>query len=200
MPLPHLIFDLGGVLVAWDPAAIARTFTPDPALQARLLADIFQHPDWAERDRGVTPAAELHVRFAARAGLPPAEMDRLMHIVRGSLTLLPDTAAWLRELHARGHRLFCLSNMPQDHYQSLRAAYDFWDVFEGIVISGAVGLIKPEAAIFTHLLGAFGLDAADCIFIDDVAKNIAAAGRLGMRGIQFTEIAQARAELERLTG
>jgi putative hydrolase of the HAD superfamily len=192
------IFDLGGVLVEWQPARIARNFSADPALQQSILEGIFRHPDWVEKDRGSLSVPELEKRFSARTQLAPDEIRRLMVQVRASLQLKADTLAWIRELKASGFPLYCLSNMPSDHEAYLRQRYDFWALFDGIVTSNRVGMVKPEPGIFLHLLQAFGLDPQNCVFIDDGPANIEIAQSLGIHGIHFKGAAGARRAFERI--
>ncbi len=192
------IFDLGGVLVEWKPDQIARGFTADPALQKSILENIFHHPDWVEKDRGSLTAGELEVRFAARTGLPAVEIRRLMAQVRAALELKNSTLAWIQELKQEGFPLYCLSNMPPDHEAYLRERYDFWGLFDGIVTSHRVGLVKPEPEIFRHLLRTYKLDPQTCVFIDDGQANIRVAGEIGIHGVHFTGIEEARRTFERI--
>ena len=193
-----IIFDLGGVVIEWDPAEIVRSFTPDPSLGESLLRNIFHHPDWVKKDRGSLSAEALVGRFALRTGLSAAEIERLMALVRASLHLKNDTLAWIHELKTEGFPLYCLSNMPSDHEAYLRQRYGFWDLFDGIVTSNRVGLVKPEPEIFRHLLEAHGLDPEKCVFIDDWEANIQVAGTFGIRGIQFRNVPDARRQFEQL--
>ena len=195
MPITTISFDLGGVVVTWDPAKIVANFIKSPRRQAQILEGIFHHPDWAEKDRGLVPEAELEKRFGARTGLTQAEVRRLLDAARESLSLKTDTVAWMDELRGQGFRLFGLSNMPQDHYRYLRERFDFWERFEGLLISSDIAWVKPEPEIFEQFLSRFNLHPLDCIFIDDSQANINAAGELGIRGIRFTDTHQARDSL-----
>jgi putative hydrolase of the HAD superfamily len=196
----QIIFDLGGVLVEWEPQAIAEKFTPDPGLRESLLVNIFHHRDWVEKDRGSLTTAQLETRFAARTGLSAREIRALMAQVRASLHLKTETLAWVRELKAGGFPLYCLSNMPADHEAYLRERYGFWDLFDGIVTSNRVGMVKPEPVIFQHLLETHGLEPENCVFIDDGKANIRVARSFGIRGIQFKSIEDARPQFERMLG
>jgi putative hydrolase of the HAD superfamily len=184
------------VLVEWDPDGIIAQFTQDVDLAARLKREIFDHQDWAEKDRGIISALESNRRFAERTGLSEAQIAELMQIILPSLGLLSATLPLMDELSERGLRLYCLSNMPVEHYDYLRHKYNFWDKFEGIVISGCVYLVKPEAEIYQYLLSEFRLEPEKCVFLDDSPKNIIAAQEQGIHGIVFRDADSCREELK----
>jgi putative hydrolase of the HAD superfamily len=192
----NIIFDLGGVVVTWNPALLIATMFADSAVQARVLADVVSHPDWLALDRGTLAPEEAIVRAVARTGLPMADITALLQAVPPALVAIPDTVQLLYRLKARGHRLFCLSNMHVASIEYLDRTYDFWEVFEGRVISCYINLIKPEPAIYRHLLEQHGLDGTDTVFIDDVAVNLHAAAEFGIRTIQFESPQQCEERLK----
>jgi HAD superfamily hydrolase (TIGR01509 family) len=194
----NVIFDLGGVLLEWNPDDILSRFQPDCELRSRLRAELFGHADWRMFDRGGMSESEVIDRMQARIGLARAELIAIVDAVRESLVEKPDTVKLIRALHQRGVALYCLSNMPASIYAELRIRHEFWDVFRGIVISGEVMMVKPEPEVFTHLLERFGLRAGETVFIDDLPANIEAARRIGLHTIQFRDAAQCQQELDGL--
>ncbi len=193
----NIVFDLGGVVVRWEPdALIAEAFT-DPAVRARVRRDLIDHPDWLELDRGTLPLETAVARAAERTGLPAGQLTRFMRRVPPSLTPIAGTIDLLYRLKAWGHPLFCLSNMQVASIEYLERTHAFWDAFSGKVISCRVQLCKPEPAIYAHLLGAFRLDAAETVFIDDLDVNLSAAARFGIRTIRFEDPAQCERQLRR---
>ncbi|MFI4869255.1 MAG: HAD family hydrolase [Steroidobacterales bacterium] len=198
----NVIFDLGGVVLEWNPDQILSRFQPDPDLRIRLRADLFG-PDWRLFDRGSLTEPELIGRLQARIGLTRAELIAIVDAVRESLVEKPDTVRLVRALHRRGIPLYCLSNMPASIYAHLRRRHAFWDVFRGIVISGEVRMAKPEPEVFTHLLQRFDLRAGETVFVDDLGINIDAARAAGLRTVWFRDATQCQRELEQwipLTG
>lgn len=195
MNIRNIVFDLGGVLIGWEPDKMIAKFTQDFDLAARMRREIFDHPDWSEKDRGVVPVGEINRRFAQRTGLTENEIAAFMHIIRESLPLMEDTLPLMDELRQKGLSLYCLSNMPVDHYVYLKKRYDFWDKFDGIVISGEVKLVKPEQEIYNYLLDNFNLIPSACVFLDDSPANIAAAQNAGIHGIVFRDVDSCRDEL-----
>ena len=194
----NVIFDLGGVVFEWDPDGIIRAVFDDANVQARIKAQVFAHPDWAETDRGTLSEADAIVRWAARTGRTEAEMDALMRATEARLRVKADTIALMDELIARGLTLFCLSNMPIERYDYLHRTHDFWDKFHGIVISGHIKMLKPAPEIYQHLLYTYKLDASECVFLDDMPDNIAAARALGIHGLVFTSADACRQQIEQL--
>jgi HAD superfamily hydrolase (TIGR01549 family) len=191
----NVIFDFGGVLVRWQPEAVIASFYADDALRQRVREAVIRHPDWVDIDRGTLSEDTAIERFAARMHRPAAEMRELMRHIKDSLTALPDSVALLEELVQRGVPVYGLSNMSAPIFALLRSRYDHWDRFRGIVISGEVGLVKPEPEIFHHIAERYGLLPAETVFIDDHLPNIESAGRLGFRTIHFADAAQCRREL-----
>lgn len=203
--MKNVIFDLGGVVFDWNPHAIVDVFVRElnldvedaATLGARVKNDVFYHPDWLETDRGTLSAADAVRRFARRLERPQAEMERLWEICNEAMRPKDETVALIHELRERCIPLYVLSNMPVERYAYLEQKHDFWPLFQGIVISGTVKLIKPDAAIYRHLLTRHELRAGTCAFLDDSEPNVNAARALGMHAIHFQSAAQSRPELER---
>jgi putative hydrolase of the HAD superfamily len=196
----QVIFDLGGVLLTWNPDDILTQVFPDPVLKADVTREVFRNPDWAEYDRGTLHESELMRRYHLRTGRPASEMQKITELVRGSLIPVPDSWNLVRDLAARGISLYCVSNMPAATFTCLKSRYDGWGVFRGIVISGEVGLLKPERAIFEYVRDRYGLTPSTTAFIDDHAPNIAAAESVGFRGILFRGADDCRRRLEAIFG
>ena len=123
-------------------------------------------------------------------------MHALMQYVKDSLTPLPDSIALLDELAERGVPLYGLSNMSAPMFALLKSRHRHWDRFRGIVVSGEIGMVKPDPEIFHHLAQRYDLIPAETVFIDDHLPNIESARRLGFRTIHFADADQCRVELE----
>lgn len=196
----NVIFDLGGVVLDWNPDEIASRFQPDAALREEFKKNVFGHSDWQLFDRGVLTELEMIDRIESRAGLPKTQAVDVLDSVRETLVEKSETVRLMRTLHAQGLALFCLSNMPASIYTHLRERHGFWDLFTGIVISSEVKLIKPEAAAFDYLLRKFAISASESVFIDDLPANITGAMGVGLIGIQFHDAQQCEQDLIRLLG
>lgn len=197
-PAGALVFDLGGVVLTWEPEAIVAAVFDDPAVRARVHAQILGHDDWIALDRGTLALEDAIARAARRTGLSPEEVAAFFQAVPPALSPREEMLDLLRRLQSRGHRLFCLSNMHRASLEHLERAHRFWEVFEGRVISCRVQMVKPEPGIYRHLLETHSLRAAATLFVDDVEINVRAAEVVGMRGIRFESRGQCEAELGRL--
>jgi putative hydrolase of the HAD superfamily len=193
----NVVFDLGGVLITWRPQEVIDSFYADPLLRAAVRRDAFQHPDWIEMDRGTLDEQTIGARFAERLQRPPSEMAALFDHVRMCLKPIPPTVDLARGLRDRGLSLYVLSNISEPMFRHIEG-YPLFELFAGAVISGAVKMVKPERAIFEHLVTRFALEHAETVFIDDVARNVEAARAVGLRSILFEDAEQCARELEPL--
>jgi putative hydrolase of the HAD superfamily len=196
----NVIFDLGGVLVTWRPREIIENFYAEPELRTALGEQVFAHPDWVELDRGTLDEQTAARRFAERTSRPVEEMVALLERVRESLQPVPDTVALAESLRSRGLNLYALSNISQTMFDHIRARHAFFDLFSGIVISGAINAVKPEPVIYQHLAERYSLVFAESVFVDDLPANVEAARRLGLAAVLFEDAAQCGRDLERLLG
>ena len=194
----NVIFDLGGVVLEWNPDHIVARVQPVPELRPSLKAALFGHADWRLFDRGALTEPELIERLQVRIGATRQEVEVILDAVRHSLVEKPETLQLIRALQAQGTPLYCLSNMPGSIYTHLRERHNFWGVFSGIVISGQVQMMKPEPEVFKHLLETFNLRAEESVFVDDLPANIESARQVGLHAILFKDAGQCRRELEQI--
>jgi putative hydrolase of the HAD superfamily len=182
---PAFIFDVGNVLLKWSPPDILRAALPPGTDPARYMSEIFAHRLWVELDRGTYEERDVIPELASRLGSAPEEIAHILSVARESLVPLAPGVALLEELDAAGHPLYCLTNMSRETFARVRAKYNFWTRFRGIVVSGQLRMAKPEAAIYRHTLTTHGLDARSTVFIDDHAANVEGARQLGITAVQY---------------
>jgi putative hydrolase of the HAD superfamily len=194
----NVIFDLGGVVLDWNPDAILQGYYTDPSARAAMKSALFKHPDWLQLDRGTLSESEVLERLQQRTGRPEQELHGLFEAIRSSLKPKAETVVLLQRLAQRQVPLYCLSNMAASTFAYLREQHAFWDAFRGIVISGEIKMAKPECEIFEYLLRRYALSASETVFVDDHAPNIQAAQKLGLHTVWFRDAAQCALELERL--
>ena len=195
----NVIFDLGGVLLEWNPAKILADRYAEIAHRELIEEKVFRHQDWLDLDRGTLDEPTAIERFHQRTGFAHDDLSGLMDAARASLLLKHDTWALLHELRENRVPLYCLSNMAAPTFQYLKARYDVWGAFKGIVISGEIGMVKPEPDIFEYLLTKFELDRSRTVFIDDLQANVEAARRVGLHGIHFRDAADCRLQLRAIS-
>ena len=189
------MFDLGGVVVRWEPETLIADLFDDPEVCRVVHSEFVGHPDWVELDRGTLAPEDAVARASERTGLSHFELNHFLQRVPSRLTPITDTVELLHRLKAQGHSLYCLSNMHFASIEHLERTYDFFDVFIGKVISCRLNLCKPEPKIYSHLLETYGLHAADTVFIDDVEINLATARQMGIQTVRFENPVQCTDEL-----
>ena len=198
-PVPSaVVFDVGGVLIDWDPRYLYRKLLPDEPAVERFLAEVCTTEWNAEQDRGrpwAEAVAELAERFPDQAELITAYWRRWDETVGGAID---GTVAVLAELRAAGVPRYALTNFSAETFARVRARYEFLGWFDGIVVSGEERLIKPDPRIYQRLLERYRLAADTTVYLDDSPVNVAAARSLGMLGLHFTNPDQLRTELASL--
>jgi 2-haloacid dehalogenase len=193
-----IVFDFGGVLVDWDPRYVFRGLFADEDAMERWFDEV-EFAAWnLEQDRGRTFAegvAEHSKKFPQHAALLQTYDERWIESIGGEI---PGTVEILRALKQAGYPLYGLSNWAQEKFVLVRERYEFFDWFDGILISSEVKMAKPDPNIFALLLRQIGYAAHECLFIDDAQKNIETAEGLGFRAIRYESAEQlARALTER---
>jgi FMN phosphatase YigB (HAD superfamily) len=123
----NVIFDLGGVLLNWNPSAILERCYADTASRSSMRDALFRHEDWRAFNRGDFTEGDLLVRVQQRTGRGLTELSQVLDTVRDSLVVKPETVAVLRSLSRRRVPLYCLSDMPVSVFAHVRGRYDFWD-------------------------------------------------------------------------
>jgi putative hydrolase of the HAD superfamily len=193
-----IVFDLGGVIVRWQPLELMRQILPqhDPREAMRQIFNGFA-PDaeWSAFDRGTVEPDALAERIAVRTGFDVGDLRRLIAAIPAHIEPLPDSVALLRRVKASRRCLALLSNMPRPFADHLERAHECFGWFDARVYSSRVGHIKPERAIFDHLRDAHGIDPARSVFIDDHLVNVEAARRYGWQALQFQGASHCEAAL-----
>lgn len=198
--IKNVIFDVGNVLVNFRWRELMEDMGLPVELQEVFGENVFGHPMWGELDRGVME--EEDVLDALRGNIPEyrKEFDLLWANVDRLVEPYAYAAPWIASLKERGLKVYLLSNYPRRiftlHTQCGR--FPFIDLVDGKVVSGFVGMMKPDSDIYQHLLEQYGLKAEECAFLDDREDNVAAACALGIHGIVVKNYGQASAELNEL--
>jgi 2-haloacid dehalogenase len=194
-PIEAVVFDIGGVLLDWDPRYLYRSLLPDETSIERFLAEVCT-PSWnAAQDAGRDwdeAVATLTARFPEHADLIRAYHERWPETVAG---VFEDTVAVLRELRAAGVPTYALTNFSAQKWE---IAVERWSVlreFDGAVVSGKERVTKPDPAIYRLLLERYGLAPQTTFFTDDSPANVEAARRVGLRAELFVGADALRAQL-----
>lgn len=198
-PLSAVVFDLGGVLIDWDPRHLYRSlFAGDEAAMESFLATVCT-PEWNARQDAGRPwgeaVAALVEEFPAEREMIVAYHERWPEMLGGAIE---GTVEILAELQARRVSLYALSNWSAETFPVARDRYPFLTWFDGLVISGEERLAKPDPRLFRILLARHRLDPRSTAYVDDSAANVTVAAGLGMAALLFRGPGILRADLARL--
>jgi 2-haloacid dehalogenase len=190
-----VIFDIGAVLIDWNPKYLYAKLLPDEAAIDAYLDEIGFHEWNRALDAGGLwgPGIEdLVTRFPHHKELIEASHLRWHEMLPGAID---GTVAILDRLAEKGTPLYAITNYSTEKWLETKARFPFFGHFRDIVVSGDERLLKPDAAIYRLCLERNALKAGECIFIDDQPKNVAAAAALGIDAIQFEAPEQLEREL-----
>ncbi len=198
MSRPHpsaVVFDIGGVLIDWNPRYLYRLLIEDEAAMERFLAEVCT-PEWnrtLDAGRSFAEAVETLTReHPDEADLIAAYHSRWPEMLGGAFE---DSVSIVGELKARGVPVYALSNWAAETFAATRRQFPFLDDLDGLVISGEVGVGKPDAGIFRHLISRFGIEPSSTVFVDDWDLNVATAVGLGFIAIRFVDAPRLRSQL-----
>ncbi len=181
-----VVFDVGNVLVGFDPPALLRRHLPDFEAQwPRIMERVFRSPYWPMLDRGSGTLAEI-------AGLMIGPHEDLRPAVTRIMTGWPDLRAPVPEgvnalaaCRAHGKKTFVLSNYHHEAFSLIRERFGFFRDFDGFAVSGFLHMCKPDPAIYRYLTDTFALDPARLLFVDDSPPNVEAALNLGWNALCY---------------
>ncbi len=196
-PPTSVVFDVGNVLVDWNPRAFFARHIADPVRLDRFLGEVATL-DWHVQHDAGRPFAETSAELIA---LHPDEADNIRlwgaRFDEQIGAVLPGMADIVAALDARRVPLYALTNFSHEFWPPFRAREaDLFAGFRDILVSGEVGLIKPDPAIYALALARFGLAPGEALFIDDRADNVEAAARGGFVAHRFVDAATLRGVLE----
>ncbi|MFN2340430.1 MAG: HAD family hydrolase [Halanaerobium sp.] len=192
----NIIFDLGNVLLDFDPDSYLEDLGYSGEIKDKLKSEIFATEEWLQLDQGTITQKEAVEKWQERNPEIKDEIGDVMSAWEKILTLKSDTAEILESLAAKNYKMYILSNFHQKAFDYVSSKYDFFKFFDGRVISADIGLIKPNAEIYDHLLDKFDLKAEETVFIDDSKENIKAAFKKGIRVIHFKDADSLEKELK----
>lgn len=193
----NIVFDMGQVLIRWNPAEMLRQFDLTEEERALILCELFTGVEWIQQDRGVLDEEAVVKSVCDR--LPEKLHGTVRELVYGwhqrFLSPIPGMAELVRELKGEGYRLYLLSNASaavRSYFNRIPGS----ECFEQLMISAEEKLLKPSHEIYEQLFSKFGLLAEECWFIDDNPANVEGALSAGMRGTIFrADTARLRREL-----
>jgi putative hydrolase of the HAD superfamily len=199
MMVRNIVFDIGNVLVPWDPAGIeTKAFGQERVEAADFVAPLRGHATWLAVNRGELTLDEAARSYTTEDGFTPEEIDRLYEELFASFPLIAESEALLREVRAAGYRTFAITDNVHEIVAHLKDVHDFWPLFEVAAVSAELGVLKPDPAIYHWLLDTARIEPGESVFLDDLARNVEAARGIGMEAFVFTDAAQARRDMRSL--
>ena len=197
-PRTAVVFDLGGVLIDWDPRYLYRKLFQDEAEMEHFLANVCT-PEWnLQQDGGRTFAeacATVKREHPAHSEMIDAWFERFDEMMAGPIAGTVDILAELREQQVP---IYALSNWSAETFPFAQRRFEFLQWFRAVFLSADVRLVKPDPRIFQRFCARFALQPEQIIYIDDLPRNVEAASKLGMHAIRFTDPASLREELVQL--
>ena len=197
-----VVFDVGGVIVRWQPLELMREHLPHIDAQ-EAFGQVFENwslnSDWRDFDLGRVQPHALAERIARRTGYARESIAAVIASIPAHLQPMAESATLIERVRAAGHRLALLSNMPAPYADHLEAAHECFGWFEHRAWSGRLGMAKPEHAIFDHVQSALAIDdPLQLVFIDDHLGNVEVARACGWHATHFRSAAQVGDELRAL--
>jgi 2-haloacid dehalogenase len=194
----HIVFDIGKVLIHYDPDLPFSRLIPD-AEERKWFFDNVCTGAWnVEQDRGRTWEEAEALLIAEH----PAHEENIRNFRRCWHEMVPhaydDSVAIMEGLIDAGRDVTMLTNFASDTYHEARERFPFLDKPRGVTVSGDIRLIKPDPAIYRHHAASFGLDPAASLFIDDSPKNVEGAKSAGWQAVHFTDAKTLKADLNGL--
>jgi 2-haloacid dehalogenase len=195
----YVVFDLGGVLIDWNPRYLYRQLLPAPEVE-RFLGEVAT-PEWnVQMDEGKPFAEAIAERKAdhpEHGALLDAYFDRWDEMLGGAID---GTVRILERLHAEGVPLYALTNWSAETFPHAERRFEFLALFRDILVSGVERMVKPNPSIYRRLLDRNHLPPADGVFIDDNLPNVHGAEGVGLTAIHFRNPEQLQPELDRFLG
>jgi 2-haloacid dehalogenase len=194
-----IVFDVGNVLIRWDPRNLYRKIFPDDPERMEWFLTHVCAPDWnLEQDRGRSFAdgvALLLPRFPEWEAEIRAYDARWPEMLDGEID---ENVAILQALREAGEKTYAITNFSREKWDITLDLHPVLRDFDTVVVSADEALVKPDPAIYRALLARAGLDAADCVFVDDSERNVVGARHVGMQAVHYTPETDLAAELTRL--
>lgn len=194
--IKNIVFDVGNVLVEWDPGKALHDLGIDGDIMDAVLDATVRSDVWNESDRSTLSDEELLSRMIGNAPQYEREIKLLWDHVQLAIWQFHYSRPWIDQLKKNGYHVYILSNYSKHAYEKTIDALSFLEDVDGALFSYEVHQVKPEPEIYRSLLQKFHLNAAECVFLDDRKENIEAAKQQGISSIQFHSYEQAVLELQ----
>lgn len=180
-----VVFDVGNVLLKWQTQELLTRLVPErPDLHEELTRRIFKSPYWCMRDRGSATVEEvIDAMSAGNAGIAPYVRRVMEKWI--DLPAIAEGVEALKKCKARGVRLYALTNYADREFAYACEKHEFFDLFDGLVVSARLRMVKPSLEIYDYLTRTYELNPARTLFIDDSPANVEAALHYGWQALCY---------------
>lgn len=196
--IKNIVFDVGNVLVRWDPLTVTKQHFPAHPDHQALTNQLFRSSTWHDLNKGKITEVQLIQIYQRQFGIAVATLEKLLEAIRESQLPLEGSIELLKQLHELQYSLYGLTDNTHEIFAYLNKKYDFWPLFKGVVVSADVGSLKPAAEIYQHLLNTYHLQARETLFLDDYQCNVDGAIALGINSIRFETAIKCLEDLKHL--
>ncbi len=197
--IKNIVFDIGMVLVDFRKREYCKELGFDDYTTERIVKGIVERPMWNELDMGIITEQDILNDYISREPDMSAQAQLFMKDLTEIVHSFPDSRQWLSELKAKGYSIYLLTNYPKNMFELHKnTQFDFMDLVSGYVVSSHINFTKPDKRIYEHLLQKYALNANECVFLDDLEANTAAAASLGFQTITVTDRQAAKLKLFKL--
>ena len=182
--IKNIIFDIGNVLLSFQPQYYLNQYY-DQHTTDQLMNIIFKSQEWIELDAGNILIKDAIESITKRHPTYSQEITYVLNNWCSMLTPIKDNVKLISILKDKGYKLYLLSNFHIEAIDTVRHTYDFFNLFDGDVVSGHIHVLKPDPLIYKTLLKKYNLKSDECIFIDDSLENIIEAKNQNIHGIHL---------------
>ncbi|MCL2253567.1 MAG: HAD family phosphatase [Lachnospiraceae bacterium] len=196
--IKNIIFDIGNVLAGFVWKDFFASFGFSEEINGKLAACTVLGPLWSEMDHGIMNEQEIIAAFKLYDPSIADEIDIVYNNLNGMIARYDYTIPWINELKGQGYKVYIISNIFGKMMRDCKEELDFVSLVDGAVLSYQEKIIKPDSKIYRLLLNRYGLNPTECVFIDDMERNVWAARNVGIPGIVFESYQQCYFDLKRM--
>lgn len=186
--IKNVIFDIGNVLLSYQPKKYLDEKYHDEAVTQRMMNHLFLSQYWLDLDQGVISVHEVVEKLSSEYPFDASKFEEVFSDWEKLLPRIEDTFQLARKLKEAGYHLYLLSNLSKSaHDDIMERDNEFSTLFEGGVFSYAEKVLKPQKEIYEILLERYCLEASECLFLDDVEINVEGAKQCGIHAVVFKD-------------
>ncbi len=185
MAIKNIVFDIGGVLADFKVVEFLAGKGFDGAMIKRIIKASVMTPFWGQFERDEITEEEALKGFASADPEIEEALGKAFSSVEGMLLGRDFAIPLVQDLHEAGYKVYYLSNYSRKAYNECGESLSFMPYMDGGIVSFKVGKTKPDPQMYLQFLDEFGLEAGECLFVDDTEENVVAAKTLGFEGIVF---------------